>query len=229
MAHPDITEQLSSLASRYQYHKPPAFILALQETARKVLQWCAEWLDSLNFRMPGAADSRPLSTTLTLLLYAAGLLAAIALIWVLVKQARKTRTAVKPTKKGAEAIERILDSAALRNEAEQYANAGDFRAACRSIYLSFLQALHEKEIAIFAPTKTNYEYSYLLKSHDNLHCGFKELADCIELVWFGNKTADRLDFENCRTILKKMEPEILDIYTRKKAAKEASKGYDAES
>ncbi len=222
MPYPDIADQLSALASKYQYHKPPDALLRLQDLLRQCQQWLVEFLDSFSIKVPGVVDSRPLSITMSIMLYAAGAAALIILGYVLWRRVKQTTTAATGLKKGVTAIEKILDSAGLQAEAEQFARQHDFREACRSLYLSLLQKLHEREIAIFAPAKTNYEYSYLLQSHGFLQSGFRELAGIVELVWFGNKKADHEDYERCRKLLEKLEPEIQEIYNRKQAAREAA-------
>lgn len=222
MAYPDITDQLHSLASRYHYYKPPDAVVRVQDMLRQVFQWLLEWWDSISIRLPGATDSRPLSITLTILLYGAGAIALVVLTIVLLQRVKQTANEEKGLKRGAAVVEKLLDSQGLRQEAEEYARKKDFRAACRSLYLSLLQTLHEKEIAIFAPAKTNYEYCYVLAAHSFLQSSFKELANRVELVWFGNKSADKDDYAQCLSLLDRLEPEIQGIYECKLAARQAA-------
>jgi hypothetical protein len=222
MPYPDITKELASIASRYQFHKPPDSVVRLQEFLRQLLQWLLEWLDSFSIKVPGVADSRPLSLTMTIVVYGAGAVALIILGCVIWKRLKRNAQNEESIKKGTVAIEKILDSNGLKEEAARYAKANNFKAACRSLYLSLLQNLHEREIAIFAPAKTNYEYCYLLTSHTNLQTGFKKLAHRVELVWFGSKDADEADYDYCNVLVEGMAPEIQAVYERKIAAQQAA-------
>jgi hypothetical protein len=222
MPYPDITNELASIASRYQFRKPPEAVVRLQEFLRQLLQWLLEWMDSFSIKVPGVTDSRPLSLAMTIIVYGAGAIALIIVVSVIWKRLKRNAQIDESVKKGTVAIEKILDSDGLKQEAERFAGENNFKAACRSLYLSLLQNLHEREIAIFAPAKTNYEYCYLLAAHADLQSGFKELANRVELVWFGSKDADRADYDHCTLLVEKMDPEIQTIYDRKKAAQEAA-------
>ncbi|HEY9791865.1 MAG TPA: DUF4129 domain-containing protein, partial [Candidatus Obscuribacterales bacterium] len=60
----------------------------------------------------------------------------------------------------------------------------------------------------FAPTKTNYEYSYALAQHPDLQKGFRQLAELVEVIWFGNKEADKTDFQQSMSWLVELNGEI---------------------
>jgi hypothetical protein len=63
--------------------------------------------------------------------------------------------------------------------------------------MSCLHLLDESAIAVFAPTKTNYEYFYALKQYPPIAQSFRLLVDDVELIWFGGKTATSADYEQC--------------------------------
>lgn len=218
MAHADISNEVSVLAEKYQYHKPPDALVHVQELLRQLLQWLLEWLDTLSFKAPGQADSRPLSSLMIAGICLAGIVALVVIVYVTWRRAQRAKSEGQALKKGAVAIEKILDSAGLKNEAQSYAGRNNFKSACRSLYLSLLQLLHEREIAIFAPAKTNYEYAYLLAPHPELQAEFKQIAGVVELVWFGSKIADQNDYQECCVVLEKLEAQTEKIYARKKAA-----------
>lgn len=224
MPYPDISSELNSLADKYHYHKPPDAVIHFQDLMRQILQWIWEWLDALTIRVPGPTDSRPVSSVLIIAVVIGGVIALIAAVTVINKKIKNTASEAKSKTRGLASVEKILNSAELKQQAQQQAASNDFKSACRSLYLSLLQLMHEKEIAIFAPAKTNYEYSYLLAKHRDLQAGFKDLANTVELVWFGTKPAGAKDYEECSTLLTKLETEANSIYAQKqKALLQASK------
>lgn len=222
MPYPDISNELTSLADKYHYHKPPDMVVHFQELMRQLLQWLWAWLDSLSLRVPGGTDSRPLSSLMMAIVCLAGLLATVAIIYVVTNRIKRTASEEKAKSKGLVSVEKILNSAELKEEAAQLASRREFKAACRSLYLSLLQLLHEKEIAVFAPAKTNYEYFYLLNAHKDLQKGFRSLAETVELVWFGTKSAEKEDFETCNGALQQLEDEVKRIHEHKQLARAAA-------
>lgn len=69
---------------------------------------------------------------------------------------------------------------------------GDFRMAARWLFLKTLQKLHEKELILFSPDKTNTDYMYELPlpKRDN----FSSLALYYEYIWYGNMPVSKEDF-----------------------------------
>lgn len=71
--------------------------------------------------------------------------------------------------------------------------------------MSCLHLLDENKIAVFAPTKTNYEYFYTLKQKPTIAVHFRPLVDTVELIWFGNKEAEESDYIDCLNLLTDIE------------------------
>lgn len=218
MPYPDISNELNSLADKYHYNKPPDMVIHFQELMRQLLQWLWAWLDSFSLRVPGGTDSKPLSSLMMAVVCIAGVLALVAIIYVVTNRIKRTALEEKSKSKGLVTVEKILNSVELKEEAKLFASRHEYKEACRSLYLSLLQLLHEKEIAVFAPAKTNYEYSYLIKAHKDLQRDFKSLAGTVELVWFGTKRAEATDFAECNDALQQLEAEVQRIQERKQAA-----------
>lgn len=212
----DASSDIAEISKDYQFDPAPNWLVRIQELIQQALLALQQFLDSLfQTRHSAASDSRSLSTFMQLALCLAGAIALVFIIYFLWKRVKQVAEEKISSKRGASAIEKILDSAGYRQEAETLAQDGNYRSACRALYLCLLQLMHEKNVTPFAPAKTNYEYRYLLASYGKVQEGFKKLAEIVELVWFGNKEANRIDYEECIAILLSLEPEIEKISAEK--------------
>jgi hypothetical protein len=220
----DISAEIASVSANYASHKLPVWWLRLQEILRQLCQWLQDFLNKIfHHHGPGPADSSSLSTLLQYGLYLAGALSFLTICFLLFRRAARQARRLAAQKRGAASVEAILDAGGYAEEAERLAVQGDFKGACRAIYLSLLQNLHEKKVAIFAPAKTNYEYRYLLVSYPQLSSLFASLAEIVEQVWFGNKQAFADDYAQCKKILAEAAVQAESI-----AAQKARAGADGE-
>lgn len=212
MAYRDISAEIEAISRGYVSHPLPHWVLRAQEILQQWWQSVQEWLNHLfQHKAIGPANNTQFSTLLQYALYLAGALAFIAICVLLARKASLRRQQLASKRRGAASIDKILDSQGYRKDAERLAATGDFKGACRALYLSLLQQMHEKKVAIFAPAKTNYEYRYLLISFPKLQSNFIEIADIVEQIWFGNKQAAREDFSQCRRLLATAEKEVESV------------------
>ena len=149
-----------------------------------------------------------MSVLLQYSVYLLGAIALLAICYLLWKRVAAGRQEKSATKRGAASVDKILDSQGYRQEAERLAGSGDYKGACRALYLCLLQNMHEKTVAVFAPAKTNFEYRYVLAAYPPLQSGFTQLIEIVENVWFGNKNAEQDDYTRCLQILAETEPEV---------------------
>lgn len=212
----DVSSDIAAISQNYSYQPAPNWLIRFQDAVREILQAVEQFLNELfHIPTPGATDSRAVSSAMMLTIYAIGFIALLAIGYYMWSRARRASEEEASTKRGASAVEKILDSQGYRDEAVRLSESGDYKGACRNLYLCFLQLMHEKTVTAFAPAKTNYEYRYILSPYPSLQRGFKDLAETVELVWFGNKSADNSDYLQCRSILEKLEPEIERISAEK--------------
>jgi hypothetical protein len=204
----DISKPLADVASQYHFHKPAPFLVMVQETVAKLLRWLNEvWRDL--FRHGGASlDSKSVSLVIQMTVVAVALVAIGLFIHHMFKRLRSQKVERLQTIRGATSVEEIQTAAGWKSKAEKLAGSGDYRGASRALYLSLLQTLDENKIAQFAPTKTNYEYSYALAAYPQLQRGFRQMADLVEMLWFGNKEADADDYAQSVSNLDTLSPEI---------------------
>lgn len=211
MKYSDASPAIAEIAKNYQYPKHPEAVGNLQDLISQLLQALMDWLHSLNMTVPQTTDSRGISISLQYSLYGLGVIGAVILIYVLFRHVKTRQKALASKKRGALDVEQELNASGWKEEADKLARTGEYRGACRALYLSLLQALDENKIAIFAPAKTNYEYRYLLAKHPEIRDGFASVADVVELVWFGNKTAGQEDYKACLM-------QVNDLETKARAA-----------
>lgn len=86
-----------------------------------------------------------------------------------------------------------IDEINFDSAIKQAIDEKNFRLALRFYYLKTLKALNQKELILWEPFKTNYEYINELKDSD-LRTRFKELSRVYEIVWYGDKTISESDF-----------------------------------
>lgn len=204
----DITPEIEAIASGYEYHKPPDFLVRLGELLAQLNQWLISFLQSLRINVPGALDSRSVSGVMQMTIFIAGACGIVIVFWLMWRRASANGENKNNTRRGASAVEEILDASGLKMEAGKLAKRGEFRQACRSLYLALLQCLHEGGIAAFSPAKTNYEYRYLLSNHPRLKQNLIAMADRVEPIWFGGTDAILDDYNACLSILSSVENEI---------------------
>jgi hypothetical protein len=204
----DISKPLAEVAQQYHFHKPPPFIEQLREAAIKFFRWLNEMWREMFRQSAGNLDSRSISTFFQWLIVFCAVVAIVGAVFVLMRRIKKQQQEAQQTIRGAQAVEEILDAGGWRDKAVKLAAQADYRGACRALYLSVLKNFDENGVAEFAPTKTNYEYSYALAKQPALQQGFKRLAYLVELVWFGNKQADENDYAESMSCLDDLQQQV---------------------
>lgn len=197
----DISDVIADVARRYHYHKPPEFLIYVQEMLSRVLRFLKDLFEQLHLFNSEFSDTRMVGNLMQILLYVAGGICALIIIYLVFMRMTKLTQMSKLARAGTLESERLLTSEGWLGEAKSLAEKEQFKAACRAAYLSFLRLLEERSVAPFAPTKTNYEYWYQLSKNREIQSIFRKLADTVELVWFGNKSATRDDFEHCINLI----------------------------
>lgn len=204
----DISAQIADVASRYHYHKPPELLVYMQELLSRILRFIKDLLEQLHLFNSDFSDTRMVGNLMQVLLYAAGTLCALIIIYLVFMRMTKLTQMSRLARAGASNSEMLLTSEGWLSEAKSLAEKEHYKSACRAAYLSFLRLLDEQKIAPFSPTRTNYEYWYQLSRSREIQIAFRNLADIVELVWFGNKQAERTDFERCLELIESARPTI---------------------
>jgi hypothetical protein len=207
----DVSSEIADVAGRYHYHKPPEFLVYLQEMLSRILRFIKDLLEQLHLFNSDFSDTRMVGNLMQVLLYAAGTLCALIIIYLVFMRMTKLTQMSRLARAGATNSQMLLTSQGWLAEAKSLAEKEHYKSACRAAYLSFLRLLDEQEIAPFSPTRTNYEYWYQLNKSREIQVAFGNLADIVELVWFGNKQAVRADFERCLELIESARPAIAQL------------------
>lgn len=204
----DITADVAAVAKTYKYQEPPRVLLDVQNLVERAMRWFNDLLNSFHILVPHGSDTRAVSSVMQLLLYAAGFVAAGLVIYLVWSRLTALKNQTSRARKQATVIGRPLDAAGWKEEAHILAAQGQWRGACRALFLSLLQSLHEAGIAELAPAKTNYEYYRSLAAYPSVQPYFSQLSRLVEDLWFGGSQAARESYENCLTALAGAEAEV---------------------
>lgn len=216
----DISSEIADVASRYHYHKPPQFLLYLQELLSRILRFLKDLFEQLHLFNSGFSDTRMVGNLMQVLLYVIGGICAFLIVYLVFLRMTKLTQMSKLARAGALESDALLTSKGWLDEAKSLAQKEHYKSACRALYLSFLRLLEERNIAPYAPTRTNYEYWYQLSKSREIQILFRQLADIVELVWFGNKDAEASDFEECLVILDSAQTAIEKLPNADSSSKE---------
>ena len=106
------------------------------------------------------------------------------------------------------------------HRARALVKSGDYRVAIRSLYLALLVSLHRARMLKYDASKTNWEYELELQGKarregrglESLR-RFRDLASIFDLVWYGERQADRALFERCLEWAEAVRPEDGEVET----------------
>lgn len=214
----DISPIIQEVAKNYHYHKPPDFVIFIQDLITKLLRLLHDFLDSLHFYLP-EHDTRMVGNLLKLGWFAAGAIGVLAVTYFAWRRMKQLKTAAQQAKRGQIISETFLNADAWRKQAEELASQKEWKEACRALYFSLLKRLDEKGVVEFMPTRTNYEYWYALARHKPIAVPFREIANIVESSWFGNRHATTGDYDDCIKFLGQAQEEIERVHEAAKAAK----------
>lgn len=218
----DINPLIKEVALGYQYSKPPQALLFFQDLLAKIERFIYDLLSNLQISLPSSsAKSYFVANVMQFLLLLSGFLAIIALLIFAFKRMGQIKRQSLLARRGESILAVELDALGWRNQAEEFAKAGDYKLACRALYLSLLKQLSEKEVLEFVPTRTNYEYWYALSRHKELARSFRELANLVESSWFGKRAAGQDDYQSGLRTLASAEDEIAIVQAATEAARKA--------
>lgn len=95
----------------------------------------------------------------------------------------------------------------LLSQAQQFAKQGNYRQACRHLYLAMLQQLHEKAIALQQPSRTDGEYLQLLRANVTPVQPYETLITTHEQLCFANTEIAAENYQQCQQAYQELEKE----------------------
>ncbi|MDP3509396.1 MAG: DUF4129 domain-containing protein [Candidatus Melainabacteria bacterium] len=207
----NIAKEIAEIAKDYDYQQPPGLLIKIQEIITSIIRAIHDLLSLIELPQTGSSDTKVVGDLLQAVVIVVAVLAAAVVAIVIVRQLKQIETQRKLARGELIVSESELDSKGWRSFAAQLLKENATKEACRAIYMSCLRLLDEDKIAVFAPTKTNYEYFYTLKQKPSIAQHFRPLVDTVELIWFGNKEAEESDYIACLNLLDKIEKAAAQI------------------
>ncbi|MBX9724728.1 MAG: DUF4129 domain-containing protein [Candidatus Obscuribacterales bacterium] len=208
MEYKDVHPQIEQVSKAYQYFDPPDYVVNIQEFIRSAIRAVLEWLHHFGIGGSTTSDSSSAAYLLRVSIYLIGIICTIVVLQVMYRELKAFRLKNKLQESKILASERILSSEQWKAEALTLAQNGDYRPACRALYLAALRLLHETNILSYSAVRTNHEYYYALLNKPNLSGAFNNLASLVELVWFGQDSANQADYENCQHLFSHFETNL---------------------
>lgn len=196
----DLSAEIAAIAKNYLYPETPKVVNAFEELMMLLLRYLVDFLNSLHIKVPYPTHENLNTIYMMLAVFIVAFIAILALAIVLIKSVRQNAQKIAAHRQVDVNLEPILDSASWLSIAEELAAEQNYRSACRAIFLATLLTLDEMSISEFVPALSNYEYLYKLHQHKNIQNKVKELANLVDLIWFGNHEAKAADFQSCSTL-----------------------------
>jgi hypothetical protein len=218
----DVSKQIAEIAQNYFFAKQPEFVRSALEWLAKGLRWIADFLHELFRTDHNSVDSQAMSSAMQVAVWVIGIAGVLVMIWALVHRARNFNKDTQLKTVGAVEVEELQDANGWKRQAERLATQNDYKGACRALYLSLLQCMHERGVAEFAPARTNYEYSYTLARYPEVQKDFRRMAERVERIWFGNREASGSDYGEAMSDLDALN-ERLQLIERAQLSQEQQK------
>ncbi len=201
----NIAKDIAAVAKDYDYQQPPSLMVKLQEIITSIVRAIHDFLNLIELPSTGSSDTKLVGNLLQTAVVVVAVIAAAVVSVVILRRLQHLERQRKLALGELIVSESTLDSKGWRTFAAKLFQDKSTKEACRAIYMSCLHLLDEDDIAVFAPTKTNYEYFYSLKNKPTIAQHFRPLVDTVELIWFGNKAAEESDYNACLSLLNEIE------------------------
>ncbi|WGV25896.1 DUF4129 domain-containing protein [Halotia branconii] len=97
--------------------------------------------------------------------------------------------------------------ALLLERSQQLYRQGNYREACRCLYLAILQHLHDTKVIVHKPSRTDGEYLQLLQSTVTSMQPYETLITTHEQLCFSDTEILPENYEQCRQAYREVSPE----------------------
>ncbi|MFC1719405.1 DUF4129 domain-containing protein [Candidatus Poribacteria bacterium] len=157
--------------------------------------WWSKWIERLLRRLPGGVGW--VGRLLEWMLYLAAVLALVSVCVFIARRFRRSPSFTTNYSIPAES-EYNTDPEAVRNQAHECFQRGEYRQAIRYLYLSLLLNLDKVGILKYDIAKTNGEYlSEARVSMSGRVEKFASLTRFFEQKWYGMEESSAGDFQQC--------------------------------
>lgn len=211
----DLSVYIAALSKDYLYPKAPKVVNDFEDLFMRLLRYVIDFLNSLHIKIPYPTHENMINMYMMLAVFVVAFMAISLMVIVLIKSVQQNTVRVASRIPVDANLEPILDSASWLNIADELASEKNYRLACRAVFLSTLLVLDEMIIVEFVPALSNYEYLYKIVRHKKLHNRVQELANLVDLIWFGNHEATASNYKTCLSLHAAVKTEAEDIVQRR--------------
>jgi Domain of unknown function (DUF4129) len=199
----DANKQLGEILARSEYGSQSGKTSALNRLLARFFRWLLQFLPQGSRLSP--SHGSPLTAVAQVVVVA---LAALVIVYVLIKMLRHFRGRSQPTKAKkrkeprivlGEKLEPEASSSDLLADAEALARAGEVRAAIRKTYIALLVELGDRKLISLAQHKTNRDYLRSVNGSPTLYQNMRGLTESFERHWYGFAEAAPADWQNFKT------------------------------
>lgn len=160
---------------------------------QRFLSWLSEWLF-------GNVGYENINRTRTIIIWSVIIVSFTIIIWLLSKT--QLISLIKPKPKATSFnftdVTEDLNTINFELKITDALNINDYRLAIRWHYLKILFLLDKKQLIVFAPYKTNIDYTYELKK-DTYVTSYKQLSRIYEYIWYGQFSINEISYtENAK-------------------------------
>jgi len=160
---------------------------------QRFLSWLSEWLF-------GNVGYENINRTRTIIIWSVIIVSFTIIIWLLSKT--QLISLIKPKPKATSfnftEVTEDLNTINFELKITDALNINDYRLAIRWHYLKILFLLDKKQLIVFAPYKTNIDYTYELKK-DTYVTSYKQLSRIYEYIWYGQFSINEISYtENAK-------------------------------
>ncbi|MBX9877859.1 MAG: DUF4129 domain-containing protein [Candidatus Obscuribacterales bacterium] len=211
----DLSAYIAALSKDYLYPKTPKVVNHFEDLFLRLLRYIIDFLDSLHIKIPYPTHENMMTMYMMLAVFIVAFIAISLMVIVLIRSVQQNTVRISSRTLVDANLEPILDSSSWLNIAEELASEKNYRSACRAVFLSTLLVLDEMTIAKFVTALSNYEYLYRIVRHKELHAKVRELANIVDLIWFGNHEANASSYQSCLSLHSAVKAEAEDIIRRR--------------
>src|SRR5262249_52786513 len=96
----------------------------------------------------------------------------------------------------------------LWRQADELARGGRWLDALRTLYMAVLALLHRADLIRYSQTRTNGEYLAQVRPRTEVYLPFESMTGLFELKWYGEKSCQPDDYQNCRQLAEQVRAGI---------------------
>lgn len=161
-----------------------------EEVARAIVEWLMKVFSNVSFSEPTVSGATNLIAVITIVVLVALALMAVGMVMRVVERRPKLRSIL------GEEISTHTTPDSLREKAQTFYRAADYRMALRYDFIALLLKLHEARYVFLEETWTNQELHDHLQSRNFNHIEIlKVLMIGFNAAWYGHKDCSSKDYE----------------------------------